>query len=108
VWNTFLLTLTPAFTASTFTPDRAITMTRIQTQLEIGPTGCTVNAVLKVSDGTISGTHTLTITNALNDSGTISVNYSAGAPITMSVSTAPTGCRIIPSLANVLVQYKAD
>ncbi len=96
------------YTASTFTPDNGITVTRIQAQLVIAPLGCTQNAVLEVSDGTPAGTKTLTVNAAANDSGPIAVNYSAGAPIRVSVGTAAScGGGQQPALANMEVQYKA-
>jgi hypothetical protein len=108
VWNTFLGLLSFHYTASTFTPDNRITMTRIQAQVVIAPLGCTQNAVLQVSDGTPAGTKTLTVTAAANDSGPIAVNYSASAPIRVSVST-PATCDggQQPAVANMVVQYKA-
>jgi hypothetical protein len=117
VWNTFLGTLSSTYTASTWILDTAITMTRIQAQAVIPPSGCTVNAVLTVSDGTAGGTRTLTITGAANDSGPIAVSYAAGATLTLRVSTAascfgsagpPATPGGAPSLVNALVQYKAQ
>ena len=106
VWNTFLGLLTLPYTASTFTLDTAIKMTRIQAQAVIAPVGCTVNGVLSVSDGTTA--QTLTITGAANDTGPIAVNYSTGATLTLKVSTAASGCSRPPAVVNAVVQYKAQ
>ena len=106
-WNTFLGPLNFQYTASKFTPDNGITVTRIQVQVVIPPFGCTRNAILKVSDGTPTGTQTLTITAAANDSGPIAVNFAARVPIAVSVSTAASCSGQEPLLANMVVQYKA-
>jgi len=95
------------YTVSTFTPDTAIKVTRIQAQAAAAPVGCTTNAVLTLSDGTTAGTRTLTVSTAENDSQPISVNYSAGAKLTLRVSTAASGCSRNTSI-NVVVQYKAQ
>jgi hypothetical protein len=109
LWNTFVSVFSVPFTVSTFTPDVAITVTRIQAQVGVAPKGCKTNAVLQISDGgTPPTTATLAIATAANDSGPIAVNYAAGVPITLSVST-PAACGILdigaPALGNVIVQY---
>ena len=106
VWSAFLTGLKPAYVASSFTPDNAIVVTRIQAQLAGAPPACVLSAVIALSDGTVSGTQTLPITGTANDSGPIAQNYAAGVPIQLSVST-PAGCAA-PSAANVVVQYKAQ
>ncbi|HWW87355.1 MAG TPA: choice-of-anchor tandem repeat GloVer-containing protein, partial [Vicinamibacterales bacterium] len=107
LWNTFLAgAFNNVFTASRFTPDGNLTMTGIQVQLETAPVGCVTNAVIRVSDGTPAGTRTLTLTSAANDSGPLAVDYSAGTPITVGISTRAVGCNTRPQDANVLVQYK--
>lgn len=98
--------LKPAYVASTFTPDNAITVTRIQAQLGGAPQPCVLNAVISISDGTPGGTQSLAITGTANDSGPISQSYAAGTPILLSVSTAA-GCSA-PSATNVVVQYKGQ
>ena len=72
------------------------------------PTGCNTNAVIQLSDGTVGGTRLLSIASAANDSGAISVNYAAGVPITIGVSTKMVGCNTRPQDANVTVQYKGQ
>ena len=108
LWNTFVAAFNSPVTVSTFTPDTKIQVTRIQVQLIAAPVGCTVNGILRISDGTPTGTHTLTINGAANDSGALTINYAAGMPITEAVSTAAQGCKAPPLAANVLVQYKAQ
>jgi hypothetical protein len=110
VWNTFVPVLggVPPFTASTFTPERAITVTRLDARLELAPSACATNAVLTISDGTAGGTHSLTVTSADNDSGPLTLSYSAGVPIAFSLSTAAKGCKAYPAAANAVVEYKAQ
>lgn len=97
------------YTVSTFTPDNAIVVTRLQAQLGIAPLNCTQNAMLQITDGTTSGTATLPLTALANDSGTVSLNYAAGVAIHVAVST-PASCKngTAPSLANLVVQYHAQ
>lgn len=106
-WNTFIPdNLSNTLTAARFTPDGPITVTRIQAQLQQAPSGCRTNAVIRISDGTVAGTRTLTLGGAANDSATIAINYAAGVPIVLDLSTAAARCGTRPSDANVLVQYK--
>jgi hypothetical protein len=111
LWNTFLLSLNSAATASTFTLDRGIHLTRIQAQAMVAPVRCTVNAVLTLTDGTTGGTTTLTIKSAANDSGHISRSYAAGTVLSLKVSTAArcsgTGAQS-PAHVSVVAQYAAQ
>jgi len=107
-WDTFLSTFRPTYTASTFKPDTPITVTRIQAQVVIPPQGCSVRPVIRISDGTPAGTHTLTINAAVNDSGPLTLHYAVGVAITLSVSTAASCSLGTPALGNVVVQYKAN
>jgi hypothetical protein len=67
-----------------------------------------VNPVLKVTDGTLDGTRTLTISSPANDSGALTIDYAPGVPISVDVTAASCGLRaIIPAAANVVVQYHA-
>jgi hypothetical protein len=96
--------LTATWTGSTFTLDKAITVTRVQVQAKTPPSGCTTNAVVRLSDGTTN--QDVTISGAANDSGAIAKNYAAGAALTVSVQTAAAGCATSPTDVNVLVQYR--
>jgi hypothetical protein len=105
VYATFLPgALTSTWTGSTLTPDKAISATRMHVQVKTAPGGCTTNAVVRLSDGTTVQDVTITATN--NDSGAITKNYAAGAPLTVSVLTAAVGCTTSPADANVIVQYR--
>jgi hypothetical protein len=96
--------LTSIWTGATLTLDKAITVTRLQVQTKTGPSGCTTNAVVRLTDGTTPVS--LTISAAASDSGAISQNYAAGAALAVSVSTAASGCATSPADANVIIQYR--
>jgi hypothetical protein len=96
--------LTSTWTGSTWTTDKAVTITRVQVQAKTAPAGCTTNAVVRLTDGTTPVN--VTISAAANDSGTISQNYAAGASLIISVQTAAAGCTTNPADANVTVQYR--
>jgi hypothetical protein len=96
--------LTSTWTGSTWTPDKAVTVTRVQVQAKTAPSGCTTNAIVRLTDGTTPVN--LTIAAAANDSGAIAQNYAAGASLTIAVQTAAAGCATSPADANVIVQYR--
>jgi len=96
--------LTSTWIASTWTTDKAITVTRVQVQAKTRPVGCGSNAVVRLTDGTTSVN--LTILGAANDTGSISQNYAAGASLQLVVQTAAAGCATSPADANVVVQYR--
>ena len=97
-------TLTSTWTASTWTTDKAVTVTRVQVQTKMPPAGCSTNAVVRLTDGTTPVN--VTIAGAANDSGSISQNYAAGAALQLVVQTAAAGCTTSPADANVVVQYR--
>ena len=96
--------LTSTWTGSTWTPDKAVTVTRLQVQAKTAPSGCTTNAIVRLTDGTTPVN--LTIAAAANDSGSIAQNYAAGSSLTIAVQTAAAGCTTSPADANVIVQYR--
>jgi hypothetical protein len=96
--------LTSTWTASSWTPDKPVTVTRMQVQTKTAPAGCSTNAIVRLTDGTTP--INLTISAASNDTGSISQNYAAGSTLTVSVQTAASGCSTSPADANVTVQYR--
>ena len=96
--------LTATWTASTITVDKAITVTRVQVQAKTAPSGCSTNAIVRLTDGTTN--QDVTVSATANDSGAIAKNYAAGATLTVAVQTAAAGCTTAPADANVIVQYK--
>ena len=96
--------LTTTWTGQTWTLDKAITVTRMQTQLRVAPSGCGTNPIIRLSDGT--NNVNLTLTSGANDSGAISQAYAAAAVLTVSVQTAASGCTTNPGDANVAIEFK--
>jgi len=96
--------LTSTWTGSTWTLDKAVSVTRVQVQAKTAPSGCTTNAVVRLTDGT--SPVNLTISGAANDSGPIVQNYAAGASLSIAVQTAAAGCTTSPADANVTVEYR--
>jgi hypothetical protein len=96
--------LTSTWTGSTWTLDKAVTVTRVQVQAKTAPSGCTTNAIVRLTDGT--SPVNVTISAAANDSGPLTQNYGAAASLTISVQTAAAGCTTSPADANVVVQYR--
>jgi hypothetical protein len=96
--------LSTTWTGSTWTLDRGVTVTRVQVQAKTAPSGCTTNAVVRLTDGTTPVN--VTIAAAANDSGAIAQNYVSGAALTFSVQTAAAGCTTTPADANVTIQYR--
>ncbi len=96
--------LTSAWTGSTWTLDKGVTVTRVQVQAKTAPAGCTTNAIVRLTDGTTPVN--VTITAAANDSGAIAQNYAASAALTISVQTAAAGCTTSPADGNVTIQYR--
>ena len=96
--------LTSTWTGSTWTPDRAVTVTRLQVQMKTAPAGCTTNAIVRLTDGTTPVN--VTVSAAANDSGAIAQNYAAGSTLTIGVQTAAAGCATSPADGNVTVQYR--
>ncbi|MGA2961835.1 MAG: DNRLRE domain-containing protein [Candidatus Korobacteraceae bacterium] len=106
LWSAFVPGFSAKYSVSTFTPGSAITVSSIQAHVAVPPSHCRTNAVIEISDGTTA--QALTIQGSENDSGTLSLNYAAGVPITLSIST-PAQCFGVgwPLLGNVLVQYES-
>jgi len=96
--------LTSTWTGGTWTLDKAITVTRVQVQAKTAPSGCSTNAIVRVTDGTTP--INVTLSSAANDSGSVSQNYAAGASVSSSVQTAAAGCTTSPADANIIIQYK--
>jgi hypothetical protein len=96
--------LTATWTGSSWTLDKALTITRLQVQAKTAPVGCTTNAIVRLTDGTTPVN--VTVAASANDSGAIAQNYPAGAILTIAVQTAAAGCTTAPADGNVTVQYR--
>jgi hypothetical protein len=107
IWNTYVpLAAHSAVVAGTFTPANDITVTRIQAQAFVAPTGCSTNLALQLSDGTPAGTRTLLVSSAANDTGPFTFDFNAASVLRLTV-VPPTGCDIPPASINVVVQYRS-
>lgn len=95
--------LTTTWTVGSFHADQALTITRVRADCKTAPSGCSTQAVIRVSDGT--GTYDLTVSAGNVDSGAISVSIAAAQTVTISVQTAASGCGTAPADANVTVHY---
>ena len=89
-----------------FTPDTPITVTRLEVRLATAPMGCSINARVRLTDGTTA--ETLTLTGAYESSGSLALDYAAGTPLSVRVIRAAS-CSggTMPADANVVVQYRA-
>lgn len=96
--------LSSTWTGSTWTLDKAVTVTRVQVQVKTPPAGCSTNAVVRLTDGT--SPVNVSISAGASDSGPITQNYAGAASLTISVQTAAAGCTTSPADANVVVQYR--
>lgn len=91
--------LTTTWTGASWTLDKAITVTRVQSAVKVVPAGCSTSAIVRVTDG--STPINLTINAATNDSGAITQNYAAGATLSVSIQTAAAGCTTSPGDLNL-------
>ena len=96
--------LTLVWTASTWIPDKAITITRMEAQAKTAPAGCAANAVIQLSNGITP--LVLTISGSANDSGPLAQAFAAGSVLTVSLSIPAAGCSTFPADVNVEVQYR--
>jgi hypothetical protein len=108
VWSAFVPSAAARITTSTFTPDVAITVTRIQAQAINAPANCSQPAILALND---TASCSVAMSAAANDSGPRVCNFAAGSAIRLTILQTPT-CTgkgaASPSNINVVVQYKAQ
>ena len=106
-WNSFVGgRLTATVLGGVLTPDSNITVKRVQAAAQVPPAGCTTQAQLIVTDGTAPHTATLMLSSIVADSGPLTIDYAAGAPIYL-LTVPPTGCTTVPANVNVVVQYRS-
>jgi hypothetical protein len=101
-WAVWVPDVTHTYTASTFTPDQDIEVTRVQAQFAGNGENCAAHPAITVSNGNASVT--LSGTTLANDTGPVNISFVAGIPITVSVNS-PAACLFAPSATNVVVQY---
>ena len=95
--------LNTVWTASTWIPDKAVTVTRVRVQVKTVPSGCSTNAVVRLTDGR-NGVR-VPVTSAANDSGPLIQNFAPGSVLKTKVEIAASGCILPPADANVTLQY---
>lgn len=88
-----------------FTPDRPITVTRVEIVLGSAGTGQTTAAVISVTDGVTPINTTLANGVAVFSSGAIAVNYAAGVSVKIMLATVSAGGTKQVSIM-VVVEYK--
>ena len=95
--------LSTSYTASTFTPDYGIVVTRVEITLKTASQGCSSSPVIS-----LLGTNDLDVSVPLPlvDSGPVNVPMDAGTPVQILLSTPAQGCSIPPQDANVVVHYQ--
>jgi collagen triple helix repeat protein len=105
IWNSYVpAALSTPVVAAAFTPDNAITVTRMQAQALVAPANCRTNLMMQLSDGTTATT--LPVSAAANDSGTLALNFGAGTPLKLTI-TPSSGCSTPPVSINIAIQYQA-
>jgi hypothetical protein len=106
-YNAFLPNLTSsAATYQRMTPDKGVTVTRLQLVLGTPGAGCTTQATVSLTDGTNSVTLTTANGTSIYDSGAVSQSFAAGANLDVKIATAAGGCSTAPQNANVTAQYR--
>lgn len=93
---------------ATFSPDKAITVTRVMAQILQPQAGCAANGSLVVQ---LSGGGSAIIVSTLNgnssvDSGAVTQNYAAGSVIVMSYNAGGSGCTQVANNLNLTVEFK--
>jgi Tol biopolymer transport system component len=106
-WSTFIRHFASTRKVGEFRPDTAITVTRIEIEMSTPPSGCSIDARVRVTDGTTA--QTLTINGNHEDSGPLAMTYAAGAPVSVHVNRVATcGSGTAPEDGNVVVQFSAN
>lgn len=89
--------------ADRWTPDKAVTITRIEAVAMGGTPSCTVAPTISVSDGVHSATVNLSLSSTYSDSGALQVAMNAAQ---LTVSTAAGTCTTSPSQLNIHIEYR--
>lgn len=105
LWNLFVPSTTSASLLSTFTPDHAVLVTRIEARFATAPAACLRSAVLVVTDGTAAGTIALPLSGAGADSGPIAASFAPGTRLAAGIAVSAL-CAQPPAGGNVSVQYR--
>jgi hypothetical protein len=96
-------TLTNPYTASTFTLDYGIVVSRVEITLKTAPQGCASSAVVSLNGSTDLD---VPINAVMSDSGPVTIPMNVGTPLQVVLSAPAQGCSIPPQDANVVVHYR--
>lgn len=100
--------LTHAYTAASFVPDSAITVTRISAALKTAPDQNCQSGTLRVSNGSTGQDLPIAAGASADDSGTMALPTGAGSNLRVSVQTPANCSQTNPADANVLVEYRSQ
>jgi len=105
-WSAFVAgALTQGRQINQWTPDRAVVALRLEAVLGTAPSGCTSQPVLTLAQG--ASTLKLPLTAVANDSGSQTLNFSAGTPIQLSYSTGA-GCTQVAADLDATVSFRME
>ena len=91
---------------SAFVPERAISITRVDTAVQTAGVDCAIAPVVTITNGRAAQSVAIANGNNGNSSGGVNVNVAGGTTIRMELTTAAAGCRMKPQNLNITVEYK--
>lgn len=100
--------MTTAYTAAVFSPDSAITVTRISAAFKTGPDSNCQPSVLRVSNGAMGQDVRILGGQSTDDTGAMSLPTQAGVGLQVLVQTPANCSQTNPADGNVLVEYRGQ
>src|SRR5580704_5024186 len=96
--------LTQAYTAASFVPDTAITVTHVSAALKTAPDAACAPTVLRVTDGSTGQDVRLLAGQGTKDTGPLTLPFGSGTALQVKVQT-PANCAVTnPADANLVVE----
>lgn len=100
--------LTQAYTAASFVPDTAITVTHISAALRTAADAACAPTVLRVTDGSTGQDVRLLAGQGTKDTGPLTLPFGSGTALQVKVQT-PANCTVTnPADANLVVEYRGQ
>jgi hypothetical protein len=100
--------LTQVYTAASFVPDTAITVTHISAALKTAPDLSCAPTVLRVTDGSTGQDVRLLAGQGTKDTGPLTLPFGSRTALQVKVQT-PANCRVTnPADANLVVEYRGQ
>jgi len=100
--------LTQAYTAASFVPDTAITVTHVSAALKTAPDAACAPTVLRVTDGSTGQDVRLLAGQGTKDTGPLTLPFGSGTALQVKVQT-PANCAVTnPADANLVVEYRGQ